>query len=310
MTQPRLLLYPFQFESIRTVSTPPGSLTSGDGDVIIYTQGFVSAWFPSESNRGPDCSLLSDSYPGGFDCFALQLRSTSWAESSLATADRVQPTKTLPLVNQPDLNRIIHQKAKEAKIEHVSQELRVSLTSGYISEDEQYVYVAAIGDLFDINKSLLFDTKEIFRFEEKQDTFTLSGDKPNKVRYSAPGAKNYQLQLWYKPQIASRAAPAISLESTNGEFEIAFDPQVVAQNAMRLPSSSEARITKEHLSTYAKKITPAFKQLTGKNPRTLCMPVYVLVVAEHAEGKQKASLVHSYLVEVPVKLLQALMQSQ
>jgi hypothetical protein len=35
-----------------------------------------------------------------------------------------------------------------------------------------------------------------------------------------------------------------------------------------------------------------------------------LIVADHTDGKQKASLAHSYLVEVPVKQLQEMMQGK
>lgn len=312
MTKPQLLLYPVHFETRSSAGRyGPGNLFNEKGFAKCFTQGpFVSAWFPVSANGTLDSNYLFNDYPGGATCTNFQLQSTSWAESSLATADNMQPTKSLPLVSQNELERLFRSHFPDLDRRGMHPDMRESLGRGHVSEDEQHVYVALLGELFAVNKKQLFTPHPFFRFEEKQDTFILSGDKPNKVRYSAQGASNYRLQLWFIRPGHFDETPNISLESEDGAFEIYFDPLFVAQRGLILVKTNESSVANNALSVYAKKITPFYKQLTGKPPRTVCVPVYVLVVADHEDKKQRAALAHSYLVEVPIKPLQGLMKGQ
>ncbi len=57
----------------------------------------------------------------------------------------------------------------------------------------------------------------------------------------------------------------------------------------------------ERIEEHVKRLTPAYRQLTGKKPRGVPFPIYVSVIAEHEDGQQKAGLAHSYLIEVSME---------
>lgn len=59
----------------------------------------------------------------------------------------------------------------------------------------------------------------------------------------------------------------------------------------------------KRLPEYVKAVTPAYRALTGRAPRGVPFPVFVIVVAEDADGR-KAGLAHSYLVEIPITEMQ------
>jgi hypothetical protein len=61
------------------------------------------------------------------------------------------------------------------------------------------------------------------------------------------------------------------------------------------------------ITDYVRRITPVYQKLTKTKPRGLPFPVYVGVLAEHANGQQKAGLAHSYLIEVPALQLRKLL---
>lgn len=164
---------------------------------------------------------------------------------------------------------------------------------GSISRGRNFALVAMDGKLSVIATEPDLPHARTLRFVEQQSTFVLHVDKPNTVRYSAPGAAQFQLMLWLRqPDSSFVDDPYLRAESANGEFSIALEtPGQLVSDAIR---NSEQK-----LKQYLDAVTPSFERLVGRPPHGVPVPVFVAVLAQSEDGLRKAHLVHSYLVEIP-----------
>ena len=118
-----------------------------------------------------------------------------------------------------------------------------------------------------------------------------------------PGATRYELQLRTRPPGRFYDEPTVQARSTDGQFEIELEMTAQTMtdvsngplSALGGDDSSHAK----RLSEYVKAVTPAYRALTGKSPRGVPFPVFVIAVAQDADGRT-AGLAHSYLVDIPM----------
>lgn len=315
MTKPRLLLFAVHFESSNTHERQFVTSTQS-GFTYSFTEGpSVCAWLPAKSiSNSLGGQLYLNDYPGSVSQEGLGLRLQSWANSSQRTLDGSQPTWSRTSITVEEANEILRSESMPT-LNARNFDTRSPFPS-YLAQDDTYLHSATLGKLVSIPKKYLFNEKPLFRFEEKQDTFVLECGKTNKIRYSAPEAVSYEFRLWRYLPSNFQSEPDIFLKSKDGNFELKWDdPQPFIRGALNLVNrfdpdenvrtfQSVESVSKAALNAYSKAITPAFKQLVGKNPKTVYVPVYVMVTAKHEDNIQTAGLVHAYLIEVPAKAMQ------
>jgi hypothetical protein len=168
----------------------------------------------------------------------------------------------------------------------------------------------------------LVQPKDEFHFIEEQSSFVLETDKPIKLQYTAPGAVKYHFVIWIKrpnnlttreetlDSIKSEAL--FSAESTDGSFEFRLESGNFVSLALLLASAQRDSMSikdrQAAIIAYLKGISAPYKELTGKTPKSIPVPAYVVVIAEHENGYETAGLVHSYLIEPPLKEIQKAME--
>ncbi|MEZ6137529.1 MAG: hypothetical protein R3C53_21790 [Pirellulaceae bacterium] len=278
MRKPEFLLFPVHFETGSHVHEESRISGVFGGSIFMFTQGpQAGAWFPDNSAYIEGKHMLSH-YPGGLSCENGELLGYSWADPSVRTVGTRRKATAYRLIDR-----------------------RPGIEPGYVAEANRNVQVALDGKLYSVPLEEVYELQDSFRFDERQDKFVLQTGKPNRISYSAPGARKYQLQLFLnRPKYSFDTTPDISAESTDGAFSLEFDKERFARlalgmsNAMASPGPAQANVR-----NYLERISPAYKALTGQLPKSVPVPVYVTVLAEHEDGTRKAGLAHSYLVEVP-----------
>ena len=272
MKVPQLLLYPVHFEQPPGAHSPSQMFCASGGTISMSTQGpHACTWFPI--NSGPMGQRRLQDFPGSLSCANGSVDAYSWASPSTVIVGGGTKKTSVKLL---DINSV-----RIAGDRH-TQGLR---SVGHVTEADGEVHVALLGKLYSLSLDKLIQEEEAFRFVEQQEKFVLEAGKPAKLSYSAPDAVNYELQVWYQRPHFHDEQPNVTAKSLDGTFDIAADAL----------QGSAGEMSAEEL----KQITPAFKRLTGRNPRGSIRPIYISVIAEHKDGKQKAGLAHSYLVEFP-----------
>ncbi len=193
---------------------------------------------------------------------------------------------------------------------------------GEVTENSNQILIASGGKIRIVDKSPIKETNVPFRFEERQEKFVLDASKINRVEYSAKDATNYKLSLWYKTPFSQwdAIAPSLVLESKDGKFDLQFDPDVIALNALRLMKkdfrqieidlvSGTALDRQKMVSDYVKSTSQYYKDVTGKDLRTVPLAVTALVEAEREADSEKAAILHMFLVEPPIASIQKVIAS-
>ena len=299
----KLLLFP------SNLLATPDRLDAEDGVVSILTEGpHIGGWSPDQTNRSIGFKMLENSVTLVASDKALYILPQNSPRNN-----RTLGYKKIPYVLSPPWD---DDECIEREWSHPGKTI--------ISENEGNVFTAANGVIYTIPKELVVAKQENFHFEEQQTSFILEAGKVNRVSYTAEGASNYHLKMWYgipRDMIGENgisrldAAAVINLESTSGDFDLNLDPQAVVQVALSQlknlnPNYSpqtvkeNQRIVVEHI----KAISDDVQAITGKAPRSIPIVAIAQIVAEHHDGTEKAGLLHCFLVEPPIKEIQKTLQ--
>ena len=288
MTEPRLLLFPVHFERCPDRSAEAKLLAAAWKGLIRMHPGgpYTATWTTHEPVFRTNHRLLG--YPGGLACERGQLNLYSWADPSRSPSGEKGPRTSVTLVDTGPID------------------------GGYVAEEGGQVYVALQGKLYTVPLDRLLPDEQPFRFVERQERFVLETGKPATLTYSAPGAARYQIHFWSDRPRFDDEPPLASAQSSDGKFQIPLDsieqlPSLALRAAGVGPGSGTAEQQMSQITDYVRRITPVYQKLTKTKPRGLPFPVYVGVLAEHANGQQKAGLAHSYLIEVPALQLRKLL---
>jgi len=302
MKKPRLLLFPVLFEGGLRGADSPQMVAAQGGTIWMLTRGpCVGTWFPGNPSLGGQYLLRG--HTAALSCAEGRLQAYSWADTSrVRVTSEVVPDATVPLLDT----------AKTRLPDMLGSDMNLirDFFTGYIAELAGQVHVALLGKLYSVPLDSLVRDEQPFRFVEQQDIFVLEAGKTNKLQYSAPGAVRYHFQLWLQRPHFHDDTPFLALESADGSFEVNLEAMEQFAGMALSNASVGGRTTKEKtdsVNAYLKRIAPAYQSLTGKRPRSLSFPVYASVIAEHQDGRQKAGLAHSYLIEVPAKEIQKLL---
>ncbi len=148
-----------------------------------------------------------------------------------------------------------------------------------------------------------------FYLEPRQSTFVLSSTEPTRVKYEAADATSFHIDSRdLSPEI--RQGKWFHAESPTGEFTLsvdaALDGLIEASMWMVRPQREQEkrRSNRALVADYIASVKPAFRQLTGRNPTGVVIPVQVMVTAEGPDF-QTSSIFHDYLVEVPAQDVEA-----
>jgi hypothetical protein len=188
-----------------------------------------------------------------------------------------------------------------------------------------FVFSTSLGKVYRTPLDLFPKESPNFVFREKQSRFVIEAGKKTKLEYSAEGADKYKLQIYLnaiRGTLVERMeqndtylnrVKVVELESKNGQFEVEFDVETVANSIFTCASRENVERfmknekptppTREEFMSAIKKIAVPYKELTGKNPTTLPAIATAIVTASHKDGRQTAGMLHAYLVEVPAKTL-------
>ncbi len=139
-----------------------------------------------------------------------------------------------------------------------------------------------------------------FRFIPKQSDFVLDGNKTVRLKYHAPGANRYWLQVY----LDHGSTPTWQEESKTGSFQVKLnDFRRLRSLLTSLARTSSSRPDPLQIQSYIDQIEPTLKQLERRLPRGIPVPVRVVVMAQHADGIQRAALQHYYFVTLPQQFL-------
>jgi hypothetical protein len=188
-----------------------------------------------------------------------------------------------------------------------------------------FVFSTSLGKVYRTPLDLFPKESPNFVFREKQSRFVIEAGKKTKLEYSAEGADKYKLQIYLNAirgtlvermeqnETYLNRVKVVELESKNGQFEVEFDVETVANSIFTCASRENVERfmknekptppTREEFMSAIKKIAVPYKELTGKNPTTLPAIATAIVTASHKDGRQTAGMLHAYLVEVPAKTL-------
>jgi hypothetical protein len=298
LKQPRLLLFPVHFERSSGGQDESQMIAAQGGTILMQPQGcYTCTWRPDNVALGGQYRLTN--FPAALSCTGGMLQAYSWAAPSRPRVGR-EPTP-MASVKLLDLNSIAIPGDRRTL---------AARAAGYVTEEDGQVHVAMLGKLYSVPLERLVQEEESFRFVEQQDRFVLEAGKTARLTYSAPGAVKYHLQLWRQRPRFHDEEPKLTAESTDGKFELALDEMddyvSSALGAAKVGRTERnSGTTMDRVEEYLQEIEPAYRRLTGKKSRGVPFPIYISVIAEHEDGQQKAGLAHSYLIEVPLRNIQA-----
>ena len=289
----KLLLFP------RQIRPTPQRLLAEEGVVSILTQG-------------PYASVLSPKGMGLSTGFRLRDRVGTVG----ASADAFFSSFSLNCpIREP---RIGYQRLPfDSSVPNGAFEM-----NSVISESRTNVFAIRGGMIRIIPKTMLAEPKPTFQFIEQQDAFVLEAGKRKTVSYHAPGASKYRLRMWYvTPRIPANEtdvlklieSAVVDLQSSDGSFELELDTLVAAKAAISqaIPDRFEFDNVQERqaaIVAYIKSLSGYVKEISGKEPKSVPLVAVVQVIAQHENGKEHAGLLHCYLVEPPVKVIQQLLK--
>lgn len=306
MTQPRLLLFPVHFDNPDVVFPGEFYRLPGikKGRVGAETNGpFVGVWEPKGFSR-------ARGYPIKEYASVLERKNTGidvYPYNILGVVGGTQRAKSFPFPSNPSSNRRIVEGTQEGRKEF-----------GTMSEADGILYVASQGRINTFLVSELAQAKNDFHFVEEQSSFVLETGKPIKLKYSAPGAVKYHFAIWLtRPNHlfnregtfdGAKAEAVYSGESSDGSFEFSIETanivSLALQRALGGVKGSSVKERQSKIIAYLKEISAPYKDLTGKSPKSVPVPAYVALFAEHENGYETAGLLHSYLLEPPFKEIQ------
>ena len=296
----KLLLFPFKLQ------TTPDKLPTKEGWVTVQANGpYVGLWWSARGLQEPKAFQMRD-------------RSTTLLTTELALY--VKNSNSLGVI-EPKANQTIVPYESNANEKQNEPTYIERFSSNGIAEGSQHIFIAVKGSIHAILKGHLPKPTTPFHFEEQQDKFVLEAGKPSRLRYFAPGAARYSLKMWfglkYDPaefltfdDISKMTV--VKLESLDGNFELNLNAEEVAIRALKQAEIEVREGTSQDrqrkIIDYIKEHSDDIKEMTGNAPRSIPIVATVLVEAEHENGFDRAGMIHSYLVEPPIKELQRLIK--
>lgn len=158
--------------------------------------------------------------------------------------------------------------------------------------------VAAFGRKMFIEPTAdLIPRQEAFHFRQVQSAFVLKPGEATKLEYECPQATRYFLELGLAED--GKRTALVTLESQSGEFEV--NQEVTEQLrafAAKHVRSFGSRDSSVAIPACIQKGGGLFRQLTGRPPEGIPLPLYVIVQAT-APGDQRAAMIHWILLEIP-----------
>lgn len=284
LEEPRLLLFPVQFEPQPWSPFPEGI------SIDVHTRGPTVG---TVTNTHPllQGSHLLDDYPGGLSCQDGKVQLFSWAfRARLAANASGDPLTTLTFCDPATLR--------------VKPPKRSVRTSDYVTECDGKIFCTYFGSLYVLPTDSLVPPHDVFKFEALQSTFVLNPGRAETVQYSAPGAANYRLTL----HCANLVEPFFDGESTDGQIAVTIEDEdrlvgpAIEQLGIRRGEESSWR---KNLKEFQDLITPTYRAITGRKPKGIPVALRATVIADSADGQNQAGMVHYYLVDVPLKSVQA-----
>ena len=297
--EPRLLLFPVHFETRQ--NDAPEMIAAAGGTIAMRPAGpYVCTWFPSGAVENHRHSLHD--HPGALSCTEGRVDLFSSADTSRVRLGATRPPDASVKLIDIDLHRPPRGPA-------IDDRQFAQMFAGHVTESGGEVYVALQGKLHSFPLERLVREETPFRFVERQERIVLEAGQTARLSYSAPGATKYEFQLWYQRPHFADDQPAFTAQSADGTFELPLDNiSELAGKALAVvgigAQDRGPQATLDRVTAYMKRIEPTFHQLTGRLPAGVPFPVYVSVIAEHPDGRQKAGLAHSYLIEVPLQEFQ------
>jgi len=153
-----------------------------------------------------------------------------------------------------------------------------------------------------------------FMLEEKQDHFAVKAGEKLRWTYSAPGAKKYRLKVVLNASVNpftgnlmdknGRLIQAPDMESSDGRFEFAFEPEIVTKaivDHLKTIYITDFQFSSRTVIDYIRKMETPYRKLVNRTLATLPAVATVEVIADHEDGQQTAKLTHFVLVEVPIE---------
>ena len=275
MSTPKLLLFPALF-GVKPTGKDRGFIAGTPGMVAFETPGtYASTWLADTHTYAEHCTVFG--YPGFL-----------YVENgALNVSGKV--------------NLLVGERPKS-----IGRSIRLagstgSRTSGAISCGQDFILLANAGQLTRIALDELLPEGKSFAIRRQQSTFVLAADKPTTVRYEAEDGVKYNLLVWIErpdSHFFEESQIKLQLESSDGTFSIELPQAELASQAVRVVKESRFSQADAGLDGYLNAVSPVFKSLVGREPQGVPFPIYVVVTAESEYG-EKATLVHSYLVDVP-----------
>ncbi len=182
----------------------------------------------------------------------------------------------------------------------------------YLAASKDEVLIVRNGKLTTIPLNLLVEEETPFRITQVQTVFSEKYGDKLRLKYSAAGAATYHLHLRHAWSNELNEPPLAELVSQNGEFELDPDPgkglpaKVLEMPVMRQLQNTPGQSPSDRIAALKKleqQLTPYFRQVTGRDPKGIPVPVYITVVATHTDGLQRAALSHAVLMEIPYKAI-------
>lgn len=178
----------------------------------------------------------------------------------------------------------------------------------YLAASKDEVLIVRNSKLTTIPLNLLVQEETPFRITPVQTMFSEKYGDKLRLKYSATDAATYHLHLQHAWSNVFNDPPLVELISQTGEFELDPDPNkrlpikvlempVMVQLQNKAGQSQSDRIAA--LKKIEQELTPYFRQVAGRNPKGIPVPVYITVVATHTDGFQRAALSHAVLIEIP-----------
>jgi len=262
---------------------------------------YACTWSTAAQQLAGRYSLID--VPAGLDYQSGQLQVYSWANVGRpSVGDQPAPPESIKLLDPRQL-------PAQARGRDVVQ------PTCYAEGDNGMIYLALSGSMFSADLRSLPKIGEGFHFVEEQSVFALEAGGKMEVKYHAPGAAHYRLEMFYElPYEGDDSQTDIAADSTTGTFELDLQKdlerttlkalEIVQAGGKDAESSFDDRLV-----AYGRRITEPFQKLAGRKPRGVLVPIYAQVIAEHENG-EKAGLAHAYLIEVPVSQVRSAAQRQ
>ncbi|MEZ6123714.1 MAG: hypothetical protein R3C49_11120 [Planctomycetaceae bacterium] len=289
LSEPRLLANPDAFCGLQVLGDPrsPPSFRFDDGSGIRrMSSGHATSVFYSAPQRGrvivstPESDSVSH-LRDDFGSFEISTRNSiqltlkqNETELHTKTLDMATPYRPPVGTNRSPgpINRGLVANAAGIVVAAVDRKLYIESTKDFRSESPR------------------------LQIAERQTSFVLAADRPTPLTYHCPGATQFELELG--SMTGGERQPLLTETSADGSFSI--KPEISDQLvilARSIAAESGSRDATVAVPALIQKTGGLFRQLTGRYPTGVCVPLYVIVKA--SSETQQTALLHWILLEIP-----------